>query len=113
MLPELDATDDERRQPCRTLGQIPQRGLRRLHERGADQQILRRVAGDREFRVGDEVGAGLGRTLGCLEDLRAVPLQVADRGVELRERDPERLHCFLLLVLREYAYPVRKVPSPW
>ena len=64
--------------------------LGRAHEPGPQEQVLRRVAGDGELGEEDEVGA----LVACLgeapDDPVAVPVEVADDGVDLGEREPHR-----------------------
>ena len=50
---------------------------------GREEQVLGRVAGDRELGEEDEVGAGLLRLAEPAEDPLAVPVEVADGGVDL------------------------------
>ena len=60
--------------------------MRGAHEARPQEQILGRIARDRELGEDDEVGA---RTAGLLEprnDQFAVPLEVPDRRIDLRER---------------------------
>jgi hypothetical protein len=87
-LPERAA--DERDDPARVPRDLVERPARRADEARPDQQILGRVAGDRELREEDEVGAGVLRLLDPRDDHVAVPVEVADGGVDLRERDPQR-----------------------
>ena len=77
------------RRDSRGLGGDRLEGLRRrADESGAEQQVLGRVAGDGELRKEDEVGAGLPGLPEALHDALAVAVQVADHGVDLREREP-------------------------
>jgi len=73
------------------------RGARDLLERltgraqkpGTEKEILGRVARDRELRENGEVGACGARVRERSEDLLAVPGEVADDDVDLREREPQ------------------------
>ena len=65
--------------------------LRRPDEPGAEQEVLRRVAGHRELGKDDEVG-GVALRLGeALEDQLAVPLEIADDRVDLGQCEPHGL----------------------
>jgi hypothetical protein len=66
---------------------VVQRRLVIEDEAAAQQQVLGRVAGDRELREGNEVGAGLAGTVRVLDYLRGVALKVANGRVYLGERD--------------------------
>jgi hypothetical protein len=67
-------------------GDLLQRPRCRLQEPGAQQEVLGRVARDGELREEDEVGAPGPCLLEAGEDAVAVPVQVADDRVDLRER---------------------------
>ncbi len=60
------------------------------HEARAKQQVLGRVAGNRELGQEDEVGARAFRFADAVEDPLAVALEVADGRVDLRESQPHR-----------------------
>ena len=64
-------------------------------ERGAEQEVLRRIAGDRELREDDELGAGVARLGDPPDDAVAVAVEVADGRVDLGQSD---LHSFRLTV---------------
>ena len=65
----------------------------RTHEAGTQEQVLRRVPGDRELGEEDEVGVRVARLGEPAQDAVAVPLQVADDDVDLGECEP---HVFAL-----------------
>jgi hypothetical protein len=90
-----DQTADERDDAARRTGDLLQRTLRRADEPWPQEEILRRVAGDRELREEDEVGARGLRLVEPVEDQLLVAVEVADDGVDLRERQP---HSFRLPV---------------
>src|SRR5207253_345242 len=56
-------------------------------EGGAQQQVLRRVAGDRQLGKEHQVGTGGARLEQGVRDPLRVPVEVADHGVHLRERE--------------------------
>ena len=56
-----------------------------LTKLGPEQEVFGRVAGHRELGEEDEVGAGLLGLLQPAEDPLAVPVEVADRGVDLSQ----------------------------
>ena len=58
---------------------------------GPQQQVLRRVAGHGELGEEHEIGAGVARLVEAGEDQLAVPVEVADDGVDLGEREPHGL----------------------
>src|SRR5512132_1644040 len=64
--------------------------LRRLHEARPQQQVLRRVARDRELREDDEVGLLFLRLCQPPSDPLRVAVEIADDGVDLGEREPHR-----------------------
>ena len=76
-----------RRTPCRH----PVEGVAgRRGERGPQQQVLGRVARDRELGHQRDVGSGLGGVGERPRDPAGVALDVADDGVELGQRDAQR-----------------------
>jgi hypothetical protein len=80
---------DERDDPFGRTRDLLDRLVRRPYEARAKQKILGRVTGDRELGVDDEVGACGPRVLQRREDLRAVPAEVADDGVQLCQRQSQ------------------------
>ena len=79
---------DERDDPLRLGGDLlDRRRAGRADERRAQQQVLRRVAGDRELREEDEVGAGVPRRGEPVEDAGPVAVEIADDAVDLGERE--------------------------
>ncbi len=81
---------DEGDEPGRRGGRLCKRLARRLQKAGAEQQVLRRIAGHRELGEEDEVRAGRSRLAERADDLVAVPAEVADDDIQLCERDPHR-----------------------
>src|SRR5213078_5145736 len=69
--------------------------LRRAHESGTQQQVLRRISRDRELREDHQIGAVRLRLGEAFEDQAAVSVEVADDRVDLRQREP---HDFSLAV---------------
>ncbi len=82
-----DERADEERRLLHPSRQVLQDARRSLLERGAVEEVLRRIAADRELGDEEEVGLLLLRARERVEDLRAVPREVAERRVELRERE--------------------------
>ena len=83
----IDEADDRRDSPglCRDqvqLGQVV------ADEGGFEDQVLGRVSGDDELREAHDVGLGIAGALDPLDDEARVSAQVADRRVDLRERNP-------------------------
>ena len=62
----------------------------RADERGAEQEVFRRIAGDRELGEDDEPGAGVAGLGDPRDDAVAVAVEVADGRVDLGERQPHR-----------------------
>ena len=60
-------------------------------EARTQEQVLRRIARDRQLRERNDIHAQLPRPLDILECLPHIPLEIADRRIDLREPDPERL----------------------
>jgi len=56
-------------------------------EAPSQQQVLRRVARDRQLGERDDVGVGVPGALAVLDDLSGVSLEVTDRRIDLGERD--------------------------
>ena len=67
----------------------------RADERGAEQEVLRRIARDRELGEHDELGARVARLGDPPDDAVAVAVEVADGRVDLSQGD---LHSFRLTV---------------
>ena len=61
----------------------------RLHDRRTQDEILGRIADERELRQHDEVGPVGRGTIARAPDARKVAVDVAYRGIELCERDGE------------------------
>ncbi len=86
---------DERDDARGRLRHLPGSLRSRADEGGAEQEVLRRVARDRELREHDEVGARGARLGDPRDDAVTVPVEVADGRVELSQCD---LHSFRLTV---------------
>jgi hypothetical protein len=63
----------------------------------AQQQVFGRVAGDGEFRDGDDVRPGGAGLFDAADDLRRVAREVADGRVDLRECDADGLIASLTM----------------
>ena len=74
--------------PLTACGDPLERRPRVGQEVRLQQQVLRRVAGDRQLREEDDLRAGGRGALQVVEDQPLVALEVADDGVDLREGDP-------------------------
>ena len=59
-------------------------------EMGLQQQVLGRVAVDRQLREHHQLGAGLAGALDAVDDLGGVAVDVTDGGVDLGQRDAQR-----------------------
>lgn len=59
-----------------------------VHEPRAQDEVLRRVAGDGEFGEADDVGTSLGRAFRPERHRLDVAVEVADGRVDLADRDP-------------------------
>jgi hypothetical protein len=79
---------DQRRDPVHLAREVAQDALGGAHEAGPEQQVLGRVAGDRELREEDEVGVRVARLREPAQDPLPVPVQVADDDIDLGEREP-------------------------
>ena len=86
---------DERRDARRSLGDLARRPRGGADERGTEQEVFRRVAGDREFGKDDELGACVARLCDPPNDAVAVAVEVADGRVDLGERDPHSLRLIV------------------
>ena len=60
-------------------------------EGGFQDQVFRRIAGDEEFRIDDEIGAGRGRSRTSLARLFRISGKITQDRIELRECDPHRV----------------------
>ena len=78
---------DDRDDPLDAGGDPLQRGARVGEEVLLEQQVLGRVAGERQLGEDDELRARRARRGDLAGDLRLVAGDVADDGVDLRERD--------------------------
>ena len=77
--------------PARRAGDLRRASARAARMKlGPQEQILGRVAGDRQLGEEDEVGARAARLLEPREDPLAVAVEIADDGVDLGERES---HC--------------------
>jgi hypothetical protein len=81
---------DERDDPADGAGDLLERTLRGADEAWPEQQVLGRVAGDRQLGEEDDVRVGLLRLGEPVEDALAVAVEVADDGVDLGERESHR-----------------------
>ncbi len=79
---------DERDHVARLGGDLGERALGRADEARPQEEVLGRIAGDRELGEEDDVGAQPARLLEARDDLVPVSRQVADDRVDLRERQP-------------------------
>ena len=79
---------DERDQVARLCCDLVERPLGCADEARPEEEILGRIAGDRELGEEDDVGAEPARLLEVRHDLVPVSRQVADDRVDLRERQP-------------------------
>ncbi len=61
--------------------------MARVDDRRAKNQILRGIADDGELGQHHEIRAAGRRPLACASNAREVAADVADRRIELRERD--------------------------
>jgi hypothetical protein len=78
---------DEEGGVLRPLRQVAEDALGALLERGPVEEVLRRVAADRELGDEEEVRLLLLGARQRVRDPLPVAVEVADRGVELRERE--------------------------
>ena len=85
----------EHRDARRSLGDLARRPRGGADERGAEQEILRRIAGDRELGEDDELGAGVACLGDPRDDAAAVAVEVTDSRVDLSQSD---LHGLRLTV---------------
>ena len=83
---------DDRRAPSGARRELVEGFSGLGDERGAEQEILRRIAGDRQLREDDEIGAGGLGGLVRLEDAVDVAREVADDDVDLGGRDAQTRH---------------------
>ena len=97
VVPPVDEADD-RRQPSRGPDHLVERAQVRLDERGLEEQILGRIAGNGQLGKCHEPDAPLPRPLDVVHDLADVPLEVPNCRVHLSEPDPQRLHDAIILL---------------
>ena len=81
---------DERGDPAGRLRDPVDRPPRRADEPGAQQEILRRIAGDDELGEEHDVGVRVARLLEPLDDPRGVAVEVADDAIDLCECESHR-----------------------
>ena len=81
---------DERDDPAGRARDLCERALCGADEARAQEQIFRRVPGGGQLGQEDEIGAGGLCLLDPRDDAVAVSVQVADDGIDLRERKPHR-----------------------
>jgi hypothetical protein len=86
---------DERRDPGHLRGDLLEARGGSAQEARAEQEVLGRIAGDGKLGKEDEVGTRVARLVEPFQDALAIPVEVADDAVDLRERDP---HAPILLV---------------
>ena len=83
----LGQTDQHRRKS----GRVPREGVNRVpaaaHEARAEEQVARQVADQRELGRGGQIGVGGRGDLQRLENQSCVAGEIADRGVDLQQRD--------------------------
>ncbi len=82
----LDKPDDDHGAADRP-GHDVQRAQPGLDERGAFQQVHRRVAGDREFGEQHDVAGAGAQVVQRAEDATHVAFEIADRRVDLSDAD--------------------------
>ena len=85
-----------------TAGQIVERPLAGAVEIRAQQQILRRVAAQRQFRRQQRLGAALPGLAGALDDALDIARQVTDGGIELGNGDAQHERSVVRLVFRVF-----------
>ena len=81
---------DERDHVVHFGGDPLERAPRLADEGRPEQEVLRRVPRHGELGEEDDVSPDLARLRDPLQDPLPVPLEVADEGVDLREREPHR-----------------------
>ena len=79
---------DERRRAADLRRDLAQRPLGGPDESRPQEEVLRRIAGDRELGKEDEVGLRVARLREPREDPVAVALEVADDRVDLSQGEP-------------------------
>jgi hypothetical protein len=83
----IDEPDEDRRAAGRLAREPLERVEVVLHEHVAQDEVLGRITGDRELGEDDDVDGGFGRPSGPLDEQVDVAFEIADRGVDLAERD--------------------------
>jgi hypothetical protein len=93
--------DEQRRSAVQRVGaQRLDRIVAALLERRLQHQVLRRIAREHQFRGQHQLGALLLRFGACRPHLGEVAVDIADRGIELGERDLEGIrHDELLPIM--------------
>ena len=88
---------DNRRDAFRRLHDLTHPRPVVLDELVLEQQVFRRIARNGKLGKRDEVGPKIARAGHVVEDLRGVPVEVADRRIDLCKRDSEGSHVSELL----------------
>src|ERR1700687_3375016 len=81
---------DQQRRFADTAMQLVQDLERFRNKARFEDQVLRRITGDRQFRCDDQFGASSGQSFVRLVDLLEVAAQISHGGIELGEAD---FHC--------------------
>ena len=79
---------DQKRDGSEALVQALERLEILRHETRLEDEILRRVAGGRQFRSQDQFGASGRKSIVGGENLFEVPTEIPDGGIDLRDADP-------------------------
>src|SRR5206468_6266148 len=87
----VDEPDDHVAAGGRLLREALEGGKVVLDELGTEDQVLGRIAGDRELREEHDIGAFVRGARRPVGHPRHVPVEVADSGVQLAERDPDHV----------------------
>src|SRR5439155_14845714 len=91
---------DDGRDSVRRRRDLGERLLVRANERWFEQEVLGRIAGDDQLGERDDIGADVARTLDAVADDAGVPVDIPDRGIDLRKREAQRPHTTIVRWLR-------------
>ena len=83
----LGNADEHRRHPDGIARQRLQHFAALADERGAEKEVARQIADERELRRHREIGAGVRRFAQRVHDQRPVALEIANRRVDLQQGD--------------------------